>query len=190
MDIIFLSCKLEYIYISLSLSLSLFWSSYIMHCATVAKLLHARCWPTRDTAKGTTLSPISVCFISRCCCFFKRKKKKSGRQKWLSVTFGLGGAVQCAGNSAEPEGTTGTRGGAAVAATSRTGKSNGAGTCADDGDDPEREAVTLLRVGSRSASRDSVLHTTVTMTPTPTPPPLSNWWTIIVIPSSHGHSSL
>ncbi|KAH0955449.1 hypothetical protein HN011_007246 [Eciton burchellii] len=50
----------------------------------------------------------------------------------------------------------------------------GAGTAADGSGDPEREAVTLLRVGSRSASRDSVLHTTVTMTPTPTPPPLSN----------------
>jgi len=145
-----------------------------------APLLHARCWSTTDTAKGTTLSPISVCFISRCCCFFKRKKKKSGRQKWLSVTFGLGGAVQCAGNSAEPEGTTGTCSGAAVVATSRIGR-GGAGTAADGSGDPEREAVTLLRVGSRSASRDSVLHTTVTMTPTPTPPPLSNWWTTITI---------
>lgn len=141
------------------------------------------CWSTKDAAKGTTLSPISVCFISRCCCFFKRKKKKSGRQKWLSVTVGLGGAVQCAGNSADE--TVG-----AVATTSRTGKRGagtgirvGAGTAGGiaGGADPEREAVTLLRVGSRSASRDSVLHTIVTMTPTPTPPPLSNWIIIINI---------
>ncbi|RLU23426.1 hypothetical protein DMN91_003630 [Ooceraea biroi] len=62
------------------------------------------------------------------------------------------------------------RGGGAVRG---TGKPGGAGGV-DDSGDPEREAVTLLRVGSRSASRDSVLHTTVTMTPTPTPPPLSN----------------
>jgi len=111
------------------------------------------CWSTKDAAKGTTLSPISVCFISRCCCFFKRKKKKSGRQKWLSVTVGLGGAVQCAGNSADE--TVG-----AVATMSRTGKRGagtgtraGAGTAGDiAGADPEREAVTLLRVGSRDAA--------------------------------------
>ena len=140
------------------------------------------CWSTKDTAKETTLSPISVCFISRCCCFFKRKKKKSGRQKWLSVTVGLGGAVQCAGNSADETVEV-------VATTSRTGKRSagtgvraGAGTAGGiaGGADPEREAVTLLRVGSRSASRDSVLHTTVTMTPTPTPPPLSNWIIIVI----------
>lgn len=94
--------------------------------------------------------------------------------------------MQCAGNSADES-----TGGIvaeehAVAATSRTGKRGAAGTAAGmmnaagtAGDtassaDPEKEAVTLLRVGSRSASRDSVLHTTVTMTPTPTPPPLSN----------------
>lgn len=139
-------------------------------------------WLTKDAAKETTLSPISVCFISRCCCFFKRKKKKSGRQKWLSVTVGLGGAVQCAGNSADETVE-------AVATSSRIGKRGagmgvraGTGTAGGiaSGADSEREAVTLLRVGSRSASRDSVLHTTVTITPTPTPPPLSNWIIIII----------
>lgn len=120
----------------------------------------------RNPEKGTILNPISVCFISRCCCFFKRKKKKSGRQKWLSVTTGLGGVVQCASNSADGE--VGTR------EVGKRGKGSATAN-KDTSADPEKEAITLLRVGSRSASRDSVLHTTVTMTVTPTPPPLSNW---------------
>ncbi|KAK0085068.1 hypothetical protein PV325_005848 [Microctonus aethiopoides] len=44
----------------------------------------------------------------------------------------------------------------------------------DETEDPEREAVKLLRDMSRSASRDSVLQSIVTTTPTPTPLPLSN----------------
>jgi len=99
----------------------------------------------------------------------KWKAEMTVRYRWSR------GAVQCAGNSADE--TVG-----AVATMSRTGKRGagtgtraGAGTAGGiAGADPEREAVTLLRVGSRSASRDSMLHTTVTMTPTPTPPPLSN----------------
>lgn len=97
--------------------------------------------------------------------------------------------MQCAGNSADESAggivAEGPHASAVAATSSRTGKRGVAGTAAGmmnaaagtAGDtassaDPEREAVTLLRVGSRSASRDSVLHTTVTMTPTP--PPLSN----------------
>lgn len=94
--------------------------------------------------------------------------------------------MQCAGNSADESAGGVVAEAHAVVATSRTGKRvaagtaagmmNAVGTAADTASsaDPEREAVTLLRIGSRSASRDSVLHTTVTMTPTPTPPPLSN----------------
>ncbi|KAK2575416.1 hypothetical protein KPH14_008328 [Odynerus spinipes] len=106
---------------------------------------------------------------------------------------------QCAGNSADGFGdrrvpgtariAKGASGGArdreAAAATAtptgveaETGAEARPETRAGPGDvEIEKEAavtINLLRAGSRSASRDSVLHTTVTVTPAPTPPPLSN----------------
>lgn len=154
-------------------------------------------WDDNDKWKKSTLNPISVYFMYRCCCFFKRKKKKSGRQKWLSVTVGLGGAIQCGDNNTQDGedcegGLEGGRGGDAEGAvtinkigkrgTADTGTGTGTGTDREHmSNDAEKEAATLLYAGSRSASRDSVLHTTVTMTPTPTPPPLSNWISL------HGH---
>lgn len=100
------------------------------------------------------------------------------------MTVGLGGTSgiqQCTGMNINSVGGGGGGGGAGsgvdrLAAGAKRGLIAGGGAVVGlaRGGDPEREAVTLLRASSHSASRDSVLHTTVTLTPTPTPPPLSN----------------
>lgn len=113
------------------------------------------------------------------------------------MTVGPGSSVQCTGMNAVGAGGggngngnggngAGVRGAGAIggggishvdrlAAGAKRGLIGGGGVVGlGRGSDPEREAVTLLRASSHSASRDSVLHTTITLTPTPTPPPLSN----------------
>lgn len=103
------------------------------------------------------------------------------------MTVGLGGGgssgiQQCTGMNMNSSGGGGGGGAGSgvdrLAAGAKRGLIAGGGAVVGlargGGGDTEREAVTLLRASSHSASRDSVLHTTVTLTPTPTPPPLSN----------------
>lgn len=86
--------------------------------------------------------------------------------------------MQCAGNSEDDTREAAAGGTIVMSGADKRGTGDmdvdTAGGTASSSADPEREVVTLLRASSRSASRDSVLHTTVTMTPVPTPPPLLN----------------